>query len=513
MYDFHKTVQDPSHGEFQHQYFKQNRPDLLVYIKRKANNRNDSSKKFQGSGGNAGGKTSTAQPAASNQINQSSSLLSRESLQEMPEYDLDALDGLEESLGDYEDLHSSSFMQSRQISAQADFEKKMEAKLSRVEEENRLLKQMFVESHQKNLLMQDRMERVLKTLYSVFMAHPSAGKALASRMPSMMLGDISPFPAPPKGLLTDDNQGPLGVPLIDFPSESGLELTANTRGTSFDYAAASISAPVFPNQATENTSSTVPLLDGTELRYLPSFDSSLIANGCAAESSNINDSDQVMGLRSDMTVRSGGPLYRSQSLCGPLPNEEPLSGLTSDRVTLLPDSPKQDQRPASTVSADSMNNGSVFSHNDDNEVEKGIATVSEENTEGVLTSSEGQAWRSRLRAKRKANSSAEDLESTSKIAEGEKRVRADQDAAFSTNPYPAVEQNLQGARSASDVDLAQADTRHFLDVLHANQNTTLHRLDSLEQTIATLLDHMDYDESSLTATDCPATVSGPSGAS
>lgn len=180
-------MQDPSHGEFQHQYFKQNRPDLLVYIKRKANNRNDSSKKFQGSG-NAGSKTSTTQPAASNQINNPSSSLSRENLQDMTEYDLDALEGLEESLGDYEDMHASSFLQARPISAQADFEKKMEAKLSKVEEENRLLKQMFVESHQKNLLMQDRMERVLKTLYSVFMAHPSAGKALANRMP---VGDNS----------------------------------------------------------------------------------------------------------------------------------------------------------------------------------------------------------------------------------------------------------------------------------------------------------------------------------
>ena len=36
MYDFHKTTQDPTCGEFQHQSFKQNRPDLLVYIKRKA---------------------------------------------------------------------------------------------------------------------------------------------------------------------------------------------------------------------------------------------------------------------------------------------------------------------------------------------------------------------------------------------------------------------------------------------------------------------------------------------
>src|SRR6056297_2352839 len=35
MYDFHKTVQDPSHGEFRHEFFRQGRPDLLPLIKRK----------------------------------------------------------------------------------------------------------------------------------------------------------------------------------------------------------------------------------------------------------------------------------------------------------------------------------------------------------------------------------------------------------------------------------------------------------------------------------------------
>mmetsp|Transcript_10200 Transcript_10200/g.14446 ORF Transcript_10200/g.14446 Transcript_10200/m.14446 type:complete len:426 (+) Transcript_10200:111-1388(+) len=36
MYNFHKTVQDPAHGEFKHDYFIRGRPDLLSYIKRKA---------------------------------------------------------------------------------------------------------------------------------------------------------------------------------------------------------------------------------------------------------------------------------------------------------------------------------------------------------------------------------------------------------------------------------------------------------------------------------------------
>ena len=36
MYDFRKTVQDPSHGEFQHPHFQRNKPELLAKIKRKA---------------------------------------------------------------------------------------------------------------------------------------------------------------------------------------------------------------------------------------------------------------------------------------------------------------------------------------------------------------------------------------------------------------------------------------------------------------------------------------------
>eukprot|EP00953_Heterococcus_sp_UTEX-ZZ885_P005040 3189-Heterococcus_DN1.PRE.2 len=51
MYDFHKTVQDPSHGEFQHQYFKKGRPDLLHLIKRKVGNSGANSNSSLNSGG------------------------------------------------------------------------------------------------------------------------------------------------------------------------------------------------------------------------------------------------------------------------------------------------------------------------------------------------------------------------------------------------------------------------------------------------------------------------------
>ncbi|KAG5180276.1 HSF-type DNA-binding-domain-containing protein, partial [Tribonema minus] len=54
MYNFHKTVQDPTHGEFQHQYFRKGRPDLLHLIKRKAGGHSSSSSAAGGSTGVAG---------------------------------------------------------------------------------------------------------------------------------------------------------------------------------------------------------------------------------------------------------------------------------------------------------------------------------------------------------------------------------------------------------------------------------------------------------------------------
>jgi len=39
MYDFHKTVQDPTHGEFRHPFFRRDRKDLLYLIRRKVSSK------------------------------------------------------------------------------------------------------------------------------------------------------------------------------------------------------------------------------------------------------------------------------------------------------------------------------------------------------------------------------------------------------------------------------------------------------------------------------------------
>ncbi|RYG64097.1 hypothetical protein EON64_14685, partial [archaeon] len=231
-------MQDPNHGEFQHQYFKQGRPDLLVHIKRKANNRTATEPKKLGSGY----KHSTS--------SSSHNLLPDE------DYAGDADYENYEAHDYYETAGSKAPMLLAGAQAAPDFERRMEGKMSKLEEENRLLKRMFIDSHNKNVYMQERMEKVLKTLYNVFVSHPQA-KQLTNRLPSFLLMDNNgngAYPAYSNGhprLLTDDplrdlpmtNGGDssldrlpsldLGSPLF-YSAQGGQELTSSTRSTSFD---------------------------------------------------------------------------------------------------------------------------------------------------------------------------------------------------------------------------------------------------------------------------------------
>jgi hypothetical protein len=59
MYDFHKTVQDPSHGEFRHEFFRRGREDLLHKIKRKVSQPSSSSSShhYSSRSSNSGGSS------------------------------------------------------------------------------------------------------------------------------------------------------------------------------------------------------------------------------------------------------------------------------------------------------------------------------------------------------------------------------------------------------------------------------------------------------------------------
>jgi hypothetical protein len=149
MYDFHKTVQDPSNGEFSHQYFIKGRPDLLEKIKRKANYRetNRKNKIVYSRDKNSHGKFDPKSDV------HHSDLISAESDQVLHE-----------------------LVQQRMI--HEDLEKKMksmEYKIERLEQENKvaqgenyMLKKMMQDTRTQQFVMHDKMERIMKALYNAY---------------------------------------------------------------------------------------------------------------------------------------------------------------------------------------------------------------------------------------------------------------------------------------------------------------------------------------------------------
>jgi hypothetical protein len=268
QYDFHKTVQDPSHGEFAHEFFKKGKPELLVHIKRKANKTPITTAPVKAKNSKSGGSANTssssranqnnavassAAPAASTSSAQGSSSNYGYSGKANPSYntaapsapayavpqglmpdllypgagtDLEDSSIVGESLGYYVDegsngaflAHSSGvpgggaggggyysdpfpahqmlpedlatetdyvrMELNQQRSLRENFERRMEQKLAALQGENNMLKRMFMESHHKNAVMQERMERVMKTLYNMFVGNGNGpGLALTNKAP------------------------------------------------------------------------------------------------------------------------------------------------------------------------------------------------------------------------------------------------------------------------------------------------------------------------------------------
>ncbi len=224
-------MQDPNHGEFQHQYFRQNKPELLIHIKRKANNRTAETIKKLSSSSNSGKTTlpatsstmnnghsghmssslgngssavssmNTYNPIAkSNSLPKPTSLVPSSTALTLP--NSTALVPMKSVLGvpDMEEVNRIVPEElalevgavltelEQQKAMRADFEQRMEARLSELEGENHQLKSLFMETHQKNQQMQERLEKVLKTMCNVFLTNGNGyNRALTGRMM------VSPF--------------------------------------------------------------------------------------------------------------------------------------------------------------------------------------------------------------------------------------------------------------------------------------------------------------------------------
>jgi DNA helicase IV len=88
------------------------------------------------------------------------------------------------SLQQLTNLHSNSSMIADEIvdendaaltlrGREEDFEARIEARLSRIQEENNILKRMCLESHNNNTQMKSVLQSVVGTLYNVFKINPS----------------------------------------------------------------------------------------------------------------------------------------------------------------------------------------------------------------------------------------------------------------------------------------------------------------------------------------------------
>jgi len=240
QYDFHKTVQDPNHGEFTHQFFRQHKPELLPLIKRKANKPPELGASKKGSKTGVGGVSSSSNAATSppsspagfnavssnavtvvsragaragvigghvrfagtdmipgplplprpltgsdlryftvdegdysDMMDNSSSSISKGDYQLVSSY----FDCDDESLGRKMLVPEEVVQETDSVlgdiyqlnSSREQFERRMEAKIAKLESENVMLKKQFRMAQQKNVVMQERMEKVLKTLYSIYM--------------------------------------------------------------------------------------------------------------------------------------------------------------------------------------------------------------------------------------------------------------------------------------------------------------------------------------------------------
>lgn len=151
-------MQDPNHGEFQHQYFHRDYPELLSKIKRKVNSKAaEGSKKYQ-----------KHQQAASTEQHDPDALDANDQHMAMDNTDAHgqvlAQLANQIELGHYSDDHDSS----AHARNESNFEHRLEQKLSQIERENQMLKSLCVETHNSNIAMRNMLQSMVGTLYGLF---------------------------------------------------------------------------------------------------------------------------------------------------------------------------------------------------------------------------------------------------------------------------------------------------------------------------------------------------------
>jgi hypothetical protein len=535
-------VQDPNHGEFQHQYFLQNHPEMLIYIKRKANNRsaetlkklsakttatnninnNNNNSNNNNNIGSAAANSSATQDGhagdlsfsrvlslslTSNHHPQSSSTHSALNTMTMTNSgaagantataadlnDADALPGFfPDDLIVKTDTVLSELEQQRLM--RDEFERKMENKLTRLEEENESLRRLFLESNLRNEVMQERLDRVLKTLYNAFFANNGIalgngtgtgmgiGKALLSRMPSLLL-----------------EQGPAG-------SSSGLggsstDLVVNNNSNLIHAGLHRAIMDISHFEETNNSDSIHQIANNNSLtlRRLSSFDPlhTTTAIAAAGPMPGAELTTSLRGNSFDFAAASvAAPAHKYQSSFDKLlfgrtfsqsqyRTDSPAQ-FSSDRVTLLNDSEEVSRHNSDVVV------GRTRPVEDSTPDKQATITVPTTTTEIMqITENEDNEESQQTLSGRKRKRFNEEIDQT---------VDTDTATTLAQTETIAYQEPADSASKAQRIETGESrgedfteNTREFIDLLHRNQSTTLSRLNSLEYTIATLLQTMEEE--------------------
>eukprot|EP00428_Durinskia_dybowskii_P081129 CAMPEP_0170433518 /NCGR_PEP_ID=MMETSP0117_2-20130122/42547_1 /TAXON_ID=400756 /ORGANISM="Durinskia baltica, Strain CSIRO CS-38" /LENGTH=716 /DNA_ID=CAMNT_0010693285 /DNA_START=37 /DNA_END=2187 /DNA_ORIENTATION=- len=640
MYDFHKTVQDPSHGEFAHEYFKKGQPELLIHIKRKANKApiatsTIKSKSSKGGGISNGGSVArnsqaisgggvsstgmnvsrgSGSAAASNVAHLSSvatggggglgvglsgglgtsqqlgavtsagPIGSLGSNMIYPTYSVD----LDDTLGGNEHLryyvdegtgnaypvtsgggggggigngvgtvagggasayYGESFspgmlpddivnetdnvmMELTQQRAQREsFERRMEQKLANLQGENNMLKRMFMESHHKNAVMQERMERVMKTLYTMFMGGSGGnapGMALTNRAPSMLLTDIQHF---------NQQQQRNGGETIDV---SVLE-EAGANNSVLGGRSGSLPTPQPLNsimlERMRSTDNNMARLDSTSLERLPSLDLSDLddlgnspagsmplndtAGGSSSGAGGTNNHQYMHLLRraNAGAALSGESRGNSFDLAASAVTAPSLLRQTSFDAPYLPRvNPAGARSSHSPVGRTYLEAGNGVSQKDGNSgsgVPEGVPLMRQRTFDYIPEGADNT-----VASGAPGSAAASPKTDAATDGKGKRKVgdiydKADQESGKRGTRLDAND-NIEGelkSLESEDVHSSLHEAHEFMDLLNRNQQTTLTRLDSLEQTIASLFEaSTDHAESDDVTTAASASASASAGA-
>ena len=187
MYDFRKTVQDPNHGEFQHPNFQRDKPDLLSKIKRKAHHKAAENVKRPVGAASTHKHSSSSGGAPSLAYDAGDFLGYDGALMDHSPLGFGHDDLAKESDAVLNEMMKQKFMRD-------EFEKRMqemEVESARIAGENVQLKQLVAESRAKQVRMQDKMEKVLKTMYNIFTGNGGAGGGLGIAGNAISFGSAS----------------------------------------------------------------------------------------------------------------------------------------------------------------------------------------------------------------------------------------------------------------------------------------------------------------------------------